>query len=105
MPVKKSKVSGERMLPKAQSLSPVRLGNCVLIRTVTCYQVGRIVSLSKEEIVLEDASWVADTGRYNAALRSGTLAEVEPFIGNVSVSRGAVVDVVSWNNPLPRDVK
>lgn len=85
--------------------SPLAVGNAVMIRTVTHYYTGRIAVLSDAEIVLADAAWIADTGRYSVALETGTLAEVEPYPGLVSVSRGAVVDVCAWSHPLPRECR
>jgi len=81
--------------------SPLRIGNKVLIRTVTHYHVGRIVLLAADEVVLEDAAWIADTGRLHTALTMGTLDEVEPYPNLVSVGRGAIVDVTDWTHKLP----
>jgi hypothetical protein len=89
----------------AKSKSPLRVGNSVLIRTVTYFQLGRVVELSDTEVVLEDASWVADTGRFGAALKSGVFSEVEVFPEPVSVARGSIVDVTKWPHSLPRETK
>lgn len=85
--------------------SPIRIGNNVLIRTVTHYHTGKIAAVSEHEIVLTDAAWIADTGRFNEALKTGTLNEVEPFVGPVSVNRGAIIDVTDWRASLPTEVK
>lgn len=77
----------------------------VLIRTVTHYHVGRVVSIDDRWIVLDEAAWVADTGRFSAALATGSLGEVEPFAGPVWVAVGAVVDMTAWPHPLTRVVK
>jgi len=84
------------------SKSPLQVGNSVLIRTVTYFQLGKVVELSDTEVVLEDASWVADTGRFGAALKSGVFSEVEVFPELVSVARGSIVDVTKWPHSLPR---
>ena len=79
-------------------------GTNVMIRTVTNYFTGRVAAISASWIVLEDAAWVADTGRWATALESGTLSEVEPYpAGRVYVARGAIVDVCAWSHPLPRE--
>lgn len=83
----------------------VAVGSKVLIRTVTHYYTGRIVEMTPTEIVLADAAWIADTGRFATALEKGTLSEVEPFPAGVSVARGAVVDVSPWPHDLPRAQK
>jgi hypothetical protein len=91
--------------PKIQS--PIHLGATVFIRSVTHYYTGRIILLTKEEIVLEDAAWIADTGRFSEAMKTGTLNEVEPYASGqlVSVSRGGVVDVAAWPFALQTTVK
>lgn len=79
------------------------IGKNFLIRTVTMYHTGRIVAVDDRFIVLEDAAWVVDTGRFSDALKTGELSEVEPVEGLVRVSLGAVVDIFEWNHDLPRE--
>ena len=87
--------------------SPIRVGNNVLIRGVTLYYTGKIVGFSKEEILLIDAAWIADTSRFSSALLTGELSEVEPYPDGdvVAINRGAVSDTSDWKHPLPRSVK
>lgn len=86
--------------------SPLSVGTKVLIRTVSFFQIGKVVAVSNAEILLSDASWVADTGRFSEALKTGELNEVEPFPdGIVSVNRLAIIDVCVWSHDLPREVK
>lgn len=85
--------------------SPLRIGAQVLIRTVTMYDIGRIVALTPTEILLADASWVASTGRLGASLRTGTLDEVEHSPVPISVARGAIVDAFEWCHNLPSQDK
>lgn len=92
-------------MAKLKFVSPLTLNTSVMIRTVTNYFTGRIVLLSAHEIVLTEAAWIADAGRWGECLAKGTLAEVEPYPGSVSVARSAVVDVSEWVHPLPRAVK
>ena len=54
---------------------------------------------------LDDAAWIADTGRFSDALKNGNLNEVEPYPGSCFVSAGAVVDVSEWAHELPRTRK
>lgn len=81
------------------------IGKCYLIRTVTMHYTGRIVSVTDSDVVLEDAAWIADTGRFADALKSGSLLEVEPYPGRVAVCRGAMVDFSEWSHALPRAQK
>src|SRR5512147_1646426 len=78
------------------------VGKMYFIRTVTMYYVGELVSVDDHEVVLRDAAWVADTGRFNEALRTGNISECEPFPdGLCGVGRGAIVDASIWaHGPL-----
>lgn len=81
-------------------------GKSFLIRTVTHYLTGRVVRVTKSWILLEDAAWIADTGRFADTLAKGTPSEVEPVPdGIIRVSRGAIVDIYPWNHALPREQK
>jgi hypothetical protein len=87
--------------------SPYHVGDSVFVRTVTYHYTGRISAIYPGEIVLADAAWIADSGRFHVALATGTLSEVEPYPerggnGSVILNRGAIVDVSPWTHPLPR---
>ena len=85
---------------------PYQVGQNYLIRTVTHYYTGTLVRVTAQELVLQDAAWIADTGRFAQALESGDLLEVEPFpVGEVILGRGAVVDASRWGSALPRKTK
>ena len=79
-----------------------QIGKCYLIRTVTMMYTGRLTKVTESDFVLEDAAWIADSGRYADALSKGTLQEVEPYPNEVIVSRAALVDMAVWSHPLPR---
>ena len=80
-------------------------GKNYLIRTVTMIQIGRLIRITEEELVLDMACWVADTGRFSTALETGKLNEVEMFVKPVIVSRGAIVDATEWICELPKNTK
>jgi len=83
-----------------------KIGSAYLIRTVTMIQTGRLVAVTEHELILEDAAWIADTGRFSDALRGGGFLEVEPFPdGEVIVGRGAVIDACAVPFSLPREKK
>lgn len=90
---------------QADSKSPWEVGKCYLIRTVTMIQTGRLAAITEHELLLENAAWVADTGRFHDALKTGKLVEVEPFIGPAIIGRGAIVDATEWMHALPSDQK
>jgi len=88
-----------------QKKHPYTLGGKYLVRTVTMTLLGRLSAVYKKELVLNDASWVADTGRFSKALATGELNEVEPFMKDAIVSRNGIIDVTEWIHALPCDVK
>ena len=77
------------------------IGETVIIRTVTMHLTGRVVGCSPSWFVLDEAAWIADSGRWADALANGTLNEVEPMGDGVRVARGAIVDITPWRHPLP----
>ena len=77
-------------------------GADVLIRTVTMIYTGRVVGIDAHTIALDEAAWIADTGRFADALTTGNLSEVEPYPDTVYVARAAVVDITFWTHDLPR---
>lgn len=81
------------------------IGKKVFVRTVTHYYTGIFHSSRDGWMRLDDAAWIADTGRFSSALKTGTLGEVEPYPDTCYISAGAVVDVSEWHHDLPRSVK
>jgi len=80
-------------------------GQKYFIRTATNYVVGKLVEQDDKFLKLEDASWVADTGRFGAAMATGKFNEVEPFAKPVRVSLGAIVDATEYLGELPLKTK
>jgi hypothetical protein len=91
-------------IPPAPNAGPWRVGRAYLIRTVTYFVLGRLTAVYEHELVLEEASWVADTGRFHECLKTGKLAEVEPFVSPVIVGRSSVCDSTEWTHALPTKV-
>lgn len=90
---------------KESSNEAWEIGENYLIRTVTMIDTGRVVMVTPQEIVLEDAAWIADTGRFADALAKAEFNEVEPFpAGRVIIGRGAIIDAVKIAR-LPRSQK
>jgi len=89
--------------------SPFSVGEQYLFRLVTNFWVGRIVAIFEHEIVLAEAAWIADTGRFADAMRDGidkvTSSEIEPVTHKVVIGRGAIVDAVEYPHPLPKTQK
>ena len=72
------------------------VGKIYLIRTVTMIDTGRLVHVTPNELVLEEAAWIADTGRFTQAVAKAEFGEVEPFPdGRVIIGRGSIIDAVT----------
>ena len=80
------------------------VGGKWFIRTVTFHLIGKVVRRSGLFLVLQDASWVADSGRFMQAIKNGTLSEVEP-VGDAIVGLASIVDAFPWKHALPKDQK
>jgi len=102
---KDSITSKDRVIELNGTESVWQIGKNYLIRTVTMIQLGTLSRVTEKELVLDNACWVADTGRFNIALSSGTLNEVEMFQQSVIIGRGAIVDATEWINDLPKESK
>ena len=79
------------------------IGGKYLIRTVTMMYTGEVMSITANDLVLKDAAWIADSGRYSDALNKGALNEVEPYPHMVIITRQSIVDAAPWNHALPRE--
>jgi hypothetical protein len=87
------------MFANAQPLPPTsdpwEIGKNYLIRTVTMIDTGKLVAVGPTELVLEQAAWIADTGRFAGALKSCDFSEVEPFPeGRLIIGRGSIIDAI-----------
>jgi hypothetical protein len=85
---------------------PYQVGKAYFIRTVTHHFTGRLMAVYDQELVLEDAAWIADDGRFQQAVESGSFNEVEPFPDRpVIINRSSIIDVVEFTAKLPRSQK
>lgn len=84
---------------------PFRVGDSVLIRTVTMIQLGKITTIGPDFLVLVDGGWVADTARFSETLATGALNEYEKAPSWIYVSMGSVVDIYPWAHALPTQTK
>ena len=89
----------------ARKETPFKVGEKYIIRCVTYHDVGRVKEIKGDFLILEDASWVADSGRWEEALKTGELSEVEIFPNEVYVNIGSIVDSAPWNHDLPTESK
>lgn len=85
--------------------SPFEVGKAYLIRTVTLYYTGRVVNIVGKFVQLEEAAWIADTGRWAEASAEGDFNEVEPFASNPWFNMDAVIDFHEISYKLPNKQK
>lgn len=69
---------------------------------LTYHLVGKVVKIDGTLLVLKEASWVADSGRFMQCIKEGTLKEVEP-VGDAIVNITNVCDAFPWKHKLPSD--
>ena len=62
-------------------------------RTVTMIYVGRLVAVSEQEFLVEDACWIPETERWMDFASTGAHKEAEPYTRPITLNRGALLDV------------
>jgi len=82
------------LLQGGDNSHPFNVGSFYHVRTVTMAIAGKLKAVHGQELVFSDASWVADSGRFNEYLRDTSKAkENELFKNDVIIGRGSVVDM------------
>lgn len=85
---------------------PFEVGKTYLIRTITMIDIGRVKAVVGQFIVLTEASWIGDTGRFNECLqRNDVFNEIEPFKHDVYLNWNTIVDATDWPFALPKTPK
>ena len=79
---------------------PLAVGEKCFIRTVTLYYTGQVKKICGQFLTLSCAAWIADTGRFYDFLKDGKANEVEPFVDDVHIPLGSIVDVTPWRHKL-----
>jgi hypothetical protein len=82
----------------------IEVGRCYFIETVTKYWTGRVKAVDCDWIALEDAAWIADTGRFAEFLASGSPSEVEPVPDGCLelIPINQISAISEWKHRLPR---
>jgi hypothetical protein len=83
----------------------IKIGEKYLIRTVTNYFTGRVISKTDFDLVLEDCAWIPDTGRFKEAVEKGSFKEVEPYKNLVIINKSVIIDMTVIDFDLPRGQK
>lgn len=86
---------------------PFSIGANYFIRTVTHHYTGRLMAVYPTELVITDAAWIADDGRFAAAVAKGEFGEVEPYPDGklVVIGRGSLLDACIVSYRMPRSQK
>ena len=101
-----NKVADKKANLKYKKLEvPFKVGDNYFIRTVTYFATGKVQAIVGNFLVLDEAAWIADTGRFNEAINKGILSEVEPVEVKMFVNLNSITDAFEWIHPLPRTVK
>ena len=87
---------------KTSNELPYTVGEKVFIRTVTHYLTGQIKDIVGKFLILKDAAWIADTGRFMECIEKGNINECEPVTSDVRVNTDTIVDSYQWLFDLPR---
>lgn len=85
---------------KTSAKHPFKNGEKYFIRTATYFHLGRLKELCGKWIILEDASWIADTGRFYDFLKDGKCNEYESFQDPVFIPIDSIIDVTPWKHDL-----
>ena len=80
------------------------VGEKYFFRTVTYHMTGRVKKIIGNILELENAAWIADSGRFMQAIKEGKLNEVEP-VGRAFVNINSVTDFFPWKHNLPSEQK
>ena len=86
-------------LKRFEPSHPWEVGENYFIRTVTHHLTGKLVAVHEQELVLSNAAWIADDGRFADAVAKSDFNEVEPFPEkrHVIVGRASLIDAVVVN--------
>lgn len=76
------------------------VGEKFFFRTVTYHMTGRVKKIIGSIVELENAAWIAGSGRFMNAIKEGKLNEVEP-VGRAYLNINTVVDFFPWKHKLP----
>ena len=101
-----AKVKSKKSDLKYQKLEvPFQIGSAYFIRTVTYFATGRVKAIVGQFLVLDEAAWIADTGRFSDAIAKGVMNEVEPVEVDMFVNISSITDAFPWGHKLPREKK
>lgn len=82
--------------------TPFEIKKNYLIRTVTMIDIGRVKAIIGSFLVLENASWIGNTGRFHECLKKTDIfEEIEPFHQDAILNLNSIIDATPWPYELP----
>jgi hypothetical protein len=94
-------LSGHPSSTPGVDVFPFKPGDIVLVMTVTMWFVGKLSARDASWIVLDEASWMADSGRFNEAFEKGDAKENEPLpLGPFPIPVSAIIGVKAFKTTL-----
>jgi hypothetical protein len=80
------------------------IGKSFFFRTVTYHLTGKVKKVFGSFLVLEQAAWIPDSGRFMQTILEGNINECEP-IGVAIINLSTVTDFFPWKHSLPKEQK
>lgn len=83
---------------------PFRVREKYIIRTITMINIGRLVDITGHFLTLDDASWIADAGRWEECITKPEGIKIsEKFKDPVIINVQCIVDATKWRLALPKE--
>lgn len=93
---------GENFEPVEINSLDELIGKKIFVRTVTYHLLGEVKKRVGDLLFLKNATWVADSKRFNEAIKNGFNSEAElEYVGDWFVNIKAIVDGGFWKHSLP----
>lgn len=86
--------STESKQPNQQSRKTfLEVSKVYAFRTITMIYTGRLIGVSDQEFLIDEAAWIPETERWADFVDTGAHKEAEPYKRPVVLSRGAILDI------------
>lgn len=83
--------------------TPFEIGKPYFVRTVTFHCTGMLKEIKGDFLIFEKAAYIGDSKRFFGFLTKwkDNNPEIEPFVSDLYVHMGAIVDATPWTQDLP----
>lgn len=72
----------------------LKIGKPHAFRTVTMIYTGRLIDVSEQEFLVDEAAWIPDTERWMDFVDKCAVKECEPYSRPIIINRGSLLDAV-----------